>query len=149
MKRRFTKYPRGYVRATTFDEVRSRKDAIFEEQCKELQQLGITPGNGYGYTKLDAWEQLPQDRKDYYNAQEQELYCIDMLHSILTYDRPKTLDKLMQNRYLQSYIDELGYDKVAELAAIELDEFSHADIRYGTYTDAEDVSYNSVDFRTH
>lgn len=140
MTRRFTKYPSNYVKATTKKELESRRKSLRDAQMAELDELGIKP-EGFGFLHY-----LPEDRKDYYYIQQRELACIDMLHSILTYDSYATVEDLMTDRYLKPYIKDLGYDKVAELAAGEMEEFGNATINRGVFVD-EGVSYNSVKFR--
>ena len=139
--RKFTKYPYKPIKATTKRELEFRRAALRDAQMAELDKLGIKP-EGFGFLHY-----LPDDRKEYYYIQQRELACIDMLHSILTYDSYATLEDLMKDEYLKSYIKELGYDKVAELAAGEMEEFKNASINQGVYTDDEGLTYNSVTFK--
>ena len=58
------------------------------------------------------------------------------------------LDYIMENKYMNNYIDKLGEDKVRELAQQEVDEYiNNATVKQGTYTDSEGVTYNTTTFK--
>lgn len=103
------------------------------------------------------WENLinlkdrlsPEDLENYYKEYD-EISTIEMIHSILTYS-PKenwNVDYIMENKYMNNYIDKLGEDKVRELAQQEVDEYiNNAIVNQDVYTDSEGVSYNSITFK--
>ncbi len=100
------------------------------------QRLGTTDLAGTREQWTDA------EKREY-----SEIRCISMIHSILAYaDSDCTIEYVMKNRYMKSYIDELGEDKVKSLIADEIEEFKKATVRYAG-TDSEGVSYNKVIFK--
>ena len=80
----------------------------------------------------------------------EELFLIDMLHSIFAYapdTHHMTVDDIMQNRYIKQYIETLGVDRVREIASEELNDFkSHARVRKDVFQDSEGLSYNSIEW---
>lgn len=70
-----------------------------------------------------------------------ELSCRDMINSILCYNGPAGLKG---NRYLQSYIDELGEAIVSKLCEEQIKDFRMAVVLKNVHIDNEGVSYNSV-----
>lgn len=72
---------------------------------------------------------------------DSELSCRDMINSILCYDGAKGLKG---NRYLQSYIDELGEATVTRLCKEQIEDFRKAVVLKNVHIDNEGVSYNSV-----
>lgn len=99
-------------------------------------------------------EQLPsridvpyEEWTDEQKELDRKIACIEMIHSILTYDDIKSADDVMQNKYMQRYIEELGETKVKELVEQEIEEFKSATINKDVYTDSEGVTYNSVTFK--
>lgn len=85
----------------------------------------------------------------------EELDCIEMLNSCLTYgDDPfRLIDKWWYGHgfcvrsYMSDYEDKLGKERVRELYEMQKEEFSKAIILHDVCTDSEGVSYNSVRFR--
>ena len=81
-----------------------------------------------------------------------ELDCIEMIDSCLTYgsDPYAIHDKwwyghgYCKRSYMSDYEDELGVERVKELVDQQREEFSHAIIKRGVYTDSEGCTYNSV-----
>jgi predicted MPP superfamily phosphohydrolase len=118
---------------TTDKEFDARKKALYQ---KVRARLGVDNLIG----THDKWT-------DEENTEEEELSCISMLHSILTYSNDHSIEKVMSDRYLQRYINELGEQRVRELAQQEIEEFANATINRNVHTDSEGVSYNSVTFR--
>jgi len=92
---------------------------------------------------------LPDNDYDNYRRETEELNCIDMIHSILTYSDPSTwtVDDIMENRYIKKYIDILGKIRVATLIQKEIAEYMDVEITKDTYIDSEGVAYNSVRFK--
>lgn len=85
------------------------------------------------------------EEKTLYN----EIRAIEMIHSILTYTNEYnwTTNYILNNKYMKSYIEELGEEKVRNLAEQEILEYKSATINKDVYTDSEGVSYNSVTFK--
>lgn len=70
-----------------------------------------------------------------------ELYCRGMINSILIYGGKPRKENGEYNKYLKSYVNELGKDKVDELIGEQEEDFSKAIVGYAG-TDNEGVSYN-------
>ena len=88
-----------------------------------------------------------KDRKNWNKKQQKldaELSCMDMIDSIICYDS-KDFDYILNDRYLESYINELGVEKVKKLIKGQLDEKPY--IKRNIYTDNEGVSYNCLVFK--
>lgn len=132
-KNKFTESKSIDLNETTDKEFDARKKALYQ---KVRARLGVDNLIG----THDKWT-------DEENTEEEELSCISMLHSILTYSNDHSIEKVMSDRYLQSYINELGEQRVRELAQQEIEEFANATINRNVHTDSEGVSYNSVTFR--
>ena len=81
---------------------------------------------------------------------EEELWCIDMINSILAYSSPmwETGEGLVSNEehsdynYLDRYIKKFGREKVVELAQKQIDDVER--IERNTFTDDEGCTYNSI-----
>ena len=128
---------------TTNKELNAKEEAFRKKVRQALKDNGDSNSdNMVGWVK-----RLPEDIVKELEQEEAELRCISMLHSILTYSNNRDIDILLQDRYLQKYIDELGIDKVKELATQEINEFNNAEIINDVYTDTEGVTYNSVKFK--
>ena len=75
-----------------------------------------------------------------------ELSTISMIQSICAYaNGVPTVDEVMSNQYMKSYIGQLGQDKVRKIVERELEHFSRAKVRYA-HTDSEGVSYNTIEY---
>lgn len=86
--------------------------------------------------------QWTQDEAD----EDVELSTISMIQSICAYaDGVPTVDEVMENRYMKSYIGQLGKEKVRAIVERELEHFSRANVRYA-FTDSEGVPYNTIDY---
>ena len=70
----------------------------------------------------------------------EELYCRDMINSILCYDEVCNMDNL----YLKSYIETLGREKVKSLIVEQEKDFKEAVVQENVFTDGEGVVYNSI-----
>ena len=128
---------------TTNKEINTKRDTIFTKIRQALKDAGDKEWeNIIGYKK-----RLPQDIADELDREENELSCIEMIHSILTYSNNRNADEVINDKYLEKYIDELGRDKVMELLKNEIEEFNNATINRDVYTDSEGVTYNSVTFK--
>ncbi len=73
---------------------------------------------------------------------ERELFCREMINSILVYDGVKALDKEM-DRYLLRYVKELSKDRVLELIKEQVADFEKAIVKRNVYTDWEGCTYNT------
>lgn len=70
-----------------------------------------------------------------------ELDCRDMINSILCYHGQ---NRIMENIYLNNYIDKLGYDCVLRLCNEQIQDFNKAIVKTNVHTDYEGCSYNSI-----
>ena len=100
---------------------------------KELEQLKATlPKWKNGKAPVFTEEQKQLDKK---------LWCIEMINSILIYDGK---NYIMENPYLQSYIDSLGVDVVENLVNEQIKEVEQATILKNVSVDCDGVVYNSI-----
>lgn len=133
-------YVEGYYQA--FEDVLSslgEPDKLNETTDKELAKMKAQLPS-----RIDVpYEEWTDEQKEL----DRKIACIEMIHSILTYDDIKSADDVMQNKYMQRYIEELGETKVKELVEQEIEEFKSATINKDVYTDSEGVTYNSVTFK--
>jgi hypothetical protein len=118
---------------TTSRELDSRKKNLYRNI---RSRLGVNNLIG----SRDKWSE--EEKAEY-----EELSCIDMLHSILTYASSHDIDYVMGNEYLKRYIDAIGEERVRELALQEIEEFKSAVIDRNAMTDSEGVTYSSVRFK--
>lgn len=132
------------LKETTNRELEKRKEDLRTRERQALKDAGV---EDYENLARDLSKLLPKDVYEAFDLEREELSCIDMLHSILTYSSNHDVNKVLENKYLQDYIDRLGYDKVKELANQEIEEYKNATINHDVYTDGEGVSYNSVTFK--
>ena len=87
------------------------------------------------------------ERKNWNKKQQKldaELSCTEMIDSIICYGE-KDFDKILNDRYLMSYIQELGIEKVKKLIKGQLDEKPY--IIKGVYTDCDGLTYNTMIFK--
>lgn len=73
-----------------------------------------------------------------------ELGCIDMIHSILAYEDNPTIDSILNNRYMRNFINELGREKVTDIARVELEHFKRATVERDVTRDSEGITYNRI-----
>lgn len=77
---------------------------------------------------------------------KRELQCMEMIDSIICYGAKNIdLDSILNDRYMKSYIEDLGIKKVKKLIQGQLDEKPL--IKYNTYTDYEGLTYNSMIYK--
>ena len=77
----------------------------------------------------------------------EELYCIEMINSCLTYGvDPFEIRDYCGTSYMTDYEKTLGKRRVKQLYEMQVEEFSKATIISNSYTDSEGCSYNSVRF---
>lgn len=130
---------------TTNKELRARHEAYREKQRQALRDAGDpNPENTVGIAK-----RLPPEVWNELDIEGTILDCIEMIHSILTYAEPynHTLEYVLNNKYMQKYIEELGQEEVSNLINNEIEEYKNAVINKDQYTDSEGVTYNSVTFK--
>lgn len=68
-----------------------------------------------------------------------ELDCRDMINSCLCYGY-----EFIESSYSESYIKELGKEKVIEIYNEQKADFDKAMVFHNVYEDSEGVSYNSI-----
>lgn len=91
---------------------------------------------------LPKWE---AGKKTVYTPEQEhlkkELWCRDMINSILCYDGKRDVIK---NRYLYNYIKDLGVDVVQRLIDEQIADFDKAVVLRNVHRDSEGISYNSI-----
>jgi hypothetical protein len=75
------------------------------------------------------------------NQLNKELQCRDMINSVLCY---KGKENIMNNEYINDYIDDLGHDIVQRLCDEQIADFENATVKENVHTDSEGISYNSI-----
>jgi hypothetical protein len=92
-----------------------------------------------------AKNELPLKKTKQQEEIYQSLRCREMVNSIMIYDGINALknENNTFNKYLLSYVDELGEEKVNQLIKEQIDDFSKAVVKYNTYTDHEGCTYNT------
>lgn len=100
---------------------------------KELQKLKDS---------LPKWENgKPPVFTEEQEQLEKEIWCIEMINSILIYDGK---NNIMKNQYLQKHIKELGYKVVENLVNEQIKDVEKAKIIRNAHVDYEGLSYNSI-----
>lgn len=87
------------------------------------------------------------ERRDWNKKQQKldaEISCMDMIDSIICYVK-SDFDYIINDSYLESYIEELGIEKVKELVTGQLEE--NPIIKRNVYTDCDGLTYNSLIFK--
>lgn len=84
------------------------------------------------------------DLTDEEKAIHKKTWCIDMINSVIAYDGCK-MEYILNNKYMQDYINELGVETVKELAQAQIDDVLY--VKHNVYTDSEGCSYNSIVWR--
>lgn len=70
-----------------------------------------------------------------------ELWCREMINSILIYHGK---NNIINDVYLEKYIEELGIETVEKLVAEQVEDFDKAVVLKDVSRDYEGVSYNSI-----
>lgn len=89
-------------------------------------------------------EQLPS-LSEYSNWTKEQKYidkvirCVEMINSCIVYGTD-----FLNSHYSNSYIEELGYEKVKELYFEQIDYFKTCTILSNVHIDEENVCYSSV-----
>lgn len=130
---------------TTDKEIEKMKQDLYARERQALKDLGDENWEDIVGLK----DRMPDDMLDKFLKEKEVINTIEMIHSILTYTSEANwnVDYVMNNKYMQRHIKELGEEKVKELAEQEIEEYKQATINKDVYTDSEDVSYNSVTFK--
>lgn len=102
--------------------------------------------NSLGYGWINGKYIKPP--KEYF-LRDRELWCIEMINSILAYNWfHQTAEEVMQmeershHNYLAEYVEMFGRDKVVALIQGQMD--SIAGVKTNVFTDGEGVTYNSI-----
>lgn len=102
--------------------------------------------NSLGYGWINGTYHKPP--KEYF-LRDRELWCIEMINSILAYNWfHQTAEEVMQmeershHNYLAEYVEMFGRDKVVALIQGQMD--SIAGVKTNVFTDGEGVTYNSI-----
>lgn len=130
---------------TTNRELEAKKEDLRNRERQALKDLGDE--NWENLVGINT--RLPEDIYKSFKAEEDEIRAISMIHSILTYANESnwTPEYVLDNKYMKSSIEDLGEERVRELANQEIEEYKQATINKDVYTDSEGVSYNSVTFK--
>lgn len=131
---------------TSDRELEDMEKNLRAEKVQALKDAGDkNPENTVGIAK-----RLPEEVWKKLKIKGDTLSAIQMIHSILAYSAEdgRTVDNIMDNRYMKSYINSLGEDTVRDLVEKELADFKErATVVNDVYTDSEGVSYNSINWK--
>lgn len=122
-------------------------DTEIEREREALRQKYYGDGCTDFKNLKQPW--TPEDKR-----RDEELWCIEMIHSCLTYGSdPYEVSEhwvpgkgYVKQSWMTRYEETLGVERVKELVEQEREEYKHAFIHVGTHTDNEGVTYNSVTF---
>ena len=134
-----------FLNETSNGELENMEKDLRAKKIQALKDVGDT--NPENTTNLS--KRLPEEKWKELKKQAEIISAIRMIHSILTYTDESLWkeDYILGNKYMQSYIESLGAETVANLATKEIIDFKeNATINHDVYTDSEGVSYNSVDW---
>ena len=103
--------------------------------------------NALGYGWIDGKYIKPPKE---YKLREEEIYCIEMINSILAYscfgytdaESVMRYEESAYHNYLADYVTMLSRKKVVALIQEQIDSISG--VKCGVHTDREGVSYNSI-----
>ena len=91
---------------------------------------------------LPQWKNgVPPVRTPEQKKIDQELSCRDMINSIMCYDGTKNI---IDNRYLKTYIKELGHDTVERLCEEQIADFEKAYVKRNIGPDSEGCYYSAI-----
>ena len=134
-----------FLNETSNSELENMDKDLRDKEIQALKDVGDTKRENT--TNLS--KRLPEEKWKELKKQAEIISAIRMIHSILTYTDESLWkeDYILGNKYMQSYIESLGAETVANLATKEIIDFKeNATINHDVYTDSEGVSYNSVDW---
>lgn len=131
---------------TSDDELEKLEQDLRAREIQALKDIGDPdPDNLMGIAK-----RLPAEQYSKFEKEQAILDTIRMIHSILIYTDSKlwTEKYVMESKYMQDYINDLGRDTVKDIVNKEIADFkANATIQRGVYTDSEGVSYNSLGWK--
>lgn len=131
---------------TSDNELEKLKQDLKARERQALKDIGDpNPDNLFGIAK-----RLPAEQYNKFEKEQAILDTISMIHSILIYTDSKlwTEKYVMEDKYMQDYINDLGRDTVKDIVNKEIADFkANATIQRNVYTDSEGVSYNSLDWK--
>lgn len=131
---------------TSDNELEKQKQDLRARERQALKDIGDPdPDNLIGRAK-----RLPAEKWNEFKKEEDRLSAIEMIHSILIYTDSKlwTEKYVMEDKYMQDYINDLGEDTVRDIVNKEIADFKeNATVQKDVYTDSEGVSYNSLDWK--
>lgn len=131
---------------TSDDELEKQEQDLRAREIQALKDIGDpNPDNLFGIAK-----RLPAEQYSKFEKEQAILDTIRMIHSILIYTDSKlwTEKYVMENKYMQDCINDLGRDTVKDIVNKEIADFkANATIQRGVYTDSEGVSYNSLGWK--
>ena len=129
---------------TTNKGIEARKDEYRKRAEKALKAAGDPKPEEL----IGLANRLPADVYEELEKYDRETWCIEMIHSILTYGRGgnSNPEEVVNDHYLEKYVNELGRDKVMELVKQEIEEYKDAEIGYAG-EDSEGVTYNYTKFK--
>lgn len=134
------------IEETTNSQLEQMRKDLHERERQALKDQGDENWENL----IGIAKRLPEDKWKEFEKEEDEISCISMIHSILTYSpRSKwTVEDVMSDYYMEDHIKTLGEERVKELVQQEVDEYiKNAVVEPATYTDSEGVTYNTVTFK--
>jgi hypothetical protein len=94
------------------------------------------------------WSPLRETGRANWNEEQvkinEEINCMDMIDSIICYNS-RDLDYILNDHYMESFINRLGIERVKELIQGQIDEKPY--IIKNVYTDCEGLTYNTLIFK--
>lgn len=123
----------------------------FEEYCEEngviIATSTLSESKSLNEMTDDELDAAKRDIKDHSSPEAQKLSCIDMINSILAYypgdfHDPAEIDNILNDEYLQKYIETLGKDTVVNLIKDQINDIDGID--QNVATDSDGLSYNSI-----
>ncbi len=131
---------------TSDNELEKLKQDLKARERQALKDIGDpNPDDLIGIAK-----RLPAEQYNEFKKEQDRIDTISMIHSILIYTDSKlwTEKYVMEDKYMQDYIKDLGEDTVRDIVNKEIADFKeNATVQRDVYTDSEGVSYNSLDWK--
>lgn len=94
--------------------------------------------------KHDNELKFTEQQDDEKETLKMELRCIEMIDSIICYGK-QDFNYIIQDHYLEKYINKLGFERVKTLVINQLNEKPY--IKHNVYTDNDGLTYNSLIFK--
>lgn len=122
---------------------------IIQKYDKDSYFEGVEEGIWRAYLDLnkktkDSYRFIPSNEYT-----DEELNFINMAESVIAYASNRDIDTLLEDRYLQKYMekDHITYKRAKEILEDMLDDL--IEVKEGTYTDYEGLSYNSAIYKDY